>query len=116
VLAHPIRGQVYPTGITARFDFLFDHFFPIHPEFGLGDSARTLRLCADFCQVHFSVKGSHILPPFGTACRSAAGLLPAVFIKITGCIPETGRIAMQGFDFVCNMLFWIRTGSKIASN
>ena len=54
VLAHPIQGQVDPAGVSAWFDYLFDHFLPKDPELGLGGFAGIFQFPAGFFQAHFS--------------------------------------------------------------
>jgi len=61
-LAHPIRREVDPAGVPARFDFLFDHLYPEDPEFGLGGDVGIFRLPAGLFQIGFSFQGDHIFP------------------------------------------------------
>ena len=61
VLAHPIQRQVDPAGVSAAFDFLFDHFFPEDAELGLGGLAGIFRLPADLFQAYFYFRSDHIL-------------------------------------------------------
>lgn len=57
---HPIARQVDPTGFSAGFDFLFNHLFSQHPEFGLGNLGGIFRLLADRLRLYCSFLGDHV--------------------------------------------------------
>ncbi len=67
VLAHPFQGQVDSAGVSARFDYLFDHFLPKDPELGLGGFAGIFRFPAGFFQAHFSHRWHNTLISFQSA-------------------------------------------------
>ena len=69
VLAHPIQGQVDPTAVTARFDFLFNNLFAENPEFGLGGPAGICPFTASHFPVHFFLRSDHRYPPLVCGTR-----------------------------------------------
>jgi hypothetical protein len=101
VLAHPIQRQIDPTGVSGRFDFLFDHFFPEDSELGFGGFAGILQIPAALFRARFSFQGDHILlwlvipVDFFSACiHCYSRLAPADFPMTEGWLCNQSNLFM----------------------